>query len=122
MNIETTNNVTFFSKIKSRLFQFFPFLIAFIILFQELNFRNFLIANALFQFVIFLFIVCIPAYLTNRMSYVDIAWPFGLIMIGILSFIYGDGYSLRKILIATLYILAGLRMGIGALVFLKRDI
>jgi len=110
----------FFSKIKSRVFQFFLFLIAFIILFQELNFRNFLIANALFQFIIFLFIVCIPAYLTNRMSYVDIAWPLGLIAIGVLSFICGDGYLLRKILIATLYILAGLRMGIGALIFLKK--
>ncbi|MEL0184346.1 MAG: hypothetical protein VW884_07040, partial [Bacteroidota bacterium] len=41
-------------------------------------------------------------------------------MIGILSFIFGDGYLLRKILIATLYILAGLRMGIGALIFLKK--
>jgi steroid 5-alpha reductase family enzyme len=54
------------------------------------------------------------------MSYVDIAWPFGLVTIGILSFFYGDGYLLKKSIISMLYIIAGLRMGIGALILLKK--
>jgi steroid 5-alpha reductase family enzyme len=54
------------------------------------------------------------------MSYVDIAWPFGLVAIGIISFFYGDGYLLKKSIISMLYIIAGLRMGIGALILLKK--
>jgi len=54
------------------------------------------------------------------MSYVDIAWPFGLISIGIIVLFFGEGYLPRKIIVSSLYIIAGLRMGLGALVLLKK--
>ncbi|MDB9827659.1 DUF1295 domain-containing protein [Flavobacteriaceae bacterium] len=54
------------------------------------------------------------------MSYVDIAWPFGLISIGIITLFFGEGYLPRKIIISSLYLIAGLRMGLGALVLLKK--
>ena len=54
------------------------------------------------------------------MSYVDIAWPFGLISIGIITLFFGEGYLPRKIIISALYLIAGLRMGLGALVLLKK--
>jgi steroid 5-alpha reductase family enzyme len=54
------------------------------------------------------------------MSYVDIAWPFGLVSIGLLSFFYGEGHITRKIIISLIYIIAGLRMGVGALILLKK--
>jgi len=110
----------FLNKIKSRLFQIILFSLVFYIFFQIENFQNFLLINLISQIFIFLFIVCIPAYFTDRMSYVDIAWPFGLIAIGIISFFYGDGYLLKKSIISMLYIIAGLRMGIGALILLKK--
>ena len=110
----------FLNKIKSRLFQIILFSLVFYIFFQIENFQNFLLINLISQIFIFLFIVCIPAYFTDRMSYVDIAWPFGLVAIGIISFLYGDGSFLKKSMISTLYIIAGLRMGIGALILLKK--
>ena len=110
----------FLNKIKSRLFQITLFSLVFYIFFQIENFQNFLLINLISQIFIFLFIVCIPAYFTERMSYVDIAWPFGLIAIGIISFFYGNGYLLKKSIISMLYIIAGLRMGIGALILLKK--
>lgn len=110
----------FLNKIKSRLFQIILFSLVFYIFFQIENFQNFLLINLISQIFIFLFIVCIPSYFTDRMSYVDIAWPFGLIAIGIISFFYGNGYLLKKSIISMLYIIAGLRMGIGALILLKK--
>jgi steroid 5-alpha reductase family enzyme len=112
--------LNFLNKIKSRLFQIILFSLVFYIFFQIENFQKFLLINLISQIFIFLFIVCIPAYFTDRMSYVDIAWPFGLVTIGILSFFYGDGYLLKKSIISMLYIIAGLRMGIGALILLKK--
>lgn len=110
----------FLNKIKSRLFQIILFSLVFYIFFQIENFQNFLLINLISQIFIFLFIVCLPAYFTDRMSYVDIAWPFGLVAIGIISFFYGDGYLLKKSIISMLYIIAGLRMGIGALILFKK--
>ena len=112
--------LNFLNKIKSRLFQIILFSLVFYIFFQIENFQKFLLINLISQIFIFLFIVCIPAYFTDRMSYVDIAWPFGLVAIGIISFFYGDGYLLKKSIISMLYIIAGLRMGIGALILLKK--
>ena len=112
--------LNFLNKIKSRLFQIILFSLVFYIFFQIENFQKFLLINLISQIFIFLFIVCIPAYFTDRMSYVDIAWPFGLVTIGIISFFYGDGYLLKKSIISMLYIIAGLRMGIGALILLKK--
>jgi steroid 5-alpha reductase family enzyme len=112
--------LNFLNKIKSRLFQIILFSLVFYIFFQIENFQKFLLINLISQIFIFLFIVCIPAYFTDRMSYVDIAWPFGLVTIGMLSFFYGDGYLLKKSIISMLYIIAGLRMGIGALILLKK--
>ena len=110
----------FLNKIKSRLFQIILFSLVFYIFFQIENFHDFLLINLISQIFIFLFIVCLPAYFTDRMSYVDIAWPFGLVAIGIISFFCGDGYLLKKSIISMLYIIAGLRMGIGALILLKK--
>jgi len=78
------------------------------------------VINILTQFLLFLVVVNIPAYFTKRMSYVDIGWPWGLVAIGVLAFVLGDGYWLRKSIISGMYLLAGLRMGIFAVkLFLK---
>ena len=79
------------------------------------EFRNVGFFNTIGQVVLFTFVVCIPISRTGRMSYVDIAWPWGLVLLGIVSYIFSDGYWLRSLLISGMVILVGLRMGFGAL-------
>ena len=54
------------------------------------------------------------------MSYVDIGWPWGLVLIGVLVLVLGEGYWLRKYIVSGMYLFAGLRMGVGALILLKK--
>jgi steroid 5-alpha reductase family enzyme len=53
------------------------------------------------------------------MSFVDIAWPFGVALIGLQIALLGDGDFVRKICVAFVYMLIGLRMGVGALTMAK---
>jgi steroid 5-alpha reductase family enzyme len=95
--------------------QLLPFLLGWALLLASANFRAFGAVNGLLQLLLFTFVVCIPAWRTERMSYVDIGWPWGLVVIGVLTLSMGQGDSLRIAMVAGLYILVGGRMGIGAL-------
>lgn len=83
-------------------------------------FRPFALSNVAVQVVLFLVIAAIPAYRTGRMSYVDIAWPWGLVAIGLQTLALGDGYPPRTVVVASIYLLVGLRMGVPGLLFLLR--
>lgn len=78
-----------------------------------------LLINAAVQIALFLCVACIPYLLTDRMSYVDIAWPFGVAVIGILIILLGDGDFLRRVVVGGVYLMIGLRMGVGALTMAK---
>ena len=93
----------------------FPYLFGLMLVLSTQKFLNVGLVNALGQLILFTFVVCIPIWRTERMSYVDIGWPWGLVLLGIVSFIYSDGYWLRSALISSMVILVGLRMGLGAL-------
>ena len=108
------------SNIFRRSVGYLPFLLCFILLIQIKTFRSFSLWNGLIQVLLFLFIVCIPAYFTKRMSYIDIAWPWGLVLISLLMLIYGKGYWLRTYCVIGMYFFSGLRMGLGALILLKK--
>lgn len=71
--------------------------------------------NAMSQAILFTLIVCIPVWKTGRMSYVDIGWPWGLVLLGLITFIFSDGYWLRSFIVSVVVVLIGLRMGLGAL-------
>jgi len=71
--------------------------------------------NAVIQLALFIMVACIPFLKTGRMSYVDIAWPFGVALIGLQIILLGDGDSLRQWIVGGVYLLIGLRMGLGAL-------
>lgn len=76
------------------------------------------ICNIIIQCVVFILLANIPALLTGRMSYVDLAWPWGLVALGLpplLSPAPGQGWLDRRTLVSLAYTLAGLRMGLGAL-------
>lgn len=79
-----------------------------------------LVINGLVQLVLFALLACRPFLRTGRMSYVDIAWPFGVAMIGLQILLLGDGDVVRKTCVAAVYLLIGLRMGIGALTMARK--
>ena len=108
------------NKIFNRVLGYTPFIICFIILYLSETFNTISSINGLTQLILFIIVVSIPAFITKRMSYVDIGWPWGLVCIGFLVLINGEGYWVRKYIISAMYIIAGLRMGIGAIILLKK--
>lgn len=95
------------------------FITGWVLLFFTHSFAEIGLINGLLQLLLFTFVVCIPAWKTGRMSYVDIGWPWGLVLIGILTWIYSDGNAIRVAVVSVAYIFAGARMGLGALKLLK---
>ena len=94
---------------------FIPFIACWILLFNSNNFQSVALINGIGQLVLFLFVVCIPIWKTGRMSYVDIGWPWGVALIGLITYCQLNTITLSKTLVITAYILIGSRMGLGAL-------
>jgi len=92
-----------------------PFVAGWLLLLVTEQFFFLSLVNGVAQLVLFAFVVCLPTWRTGRMSYVDIGWPWGLTVIGILTWIYGEGDSLRVAIVSIAYIFAGSRMGLGAI-------
>lgn len=80
---------------------------------------NLLLVNALVQACLFTAVACIPFMRTGRMSYVDIAWPFGVALIGAQIIVFGEADLMRRIVVGGIYLFIGLRMGVAALVLGK---
>lgn len=95
-------------------------LTSFAIILISTTFETIGLINAFAQFILFLIVACIPGWKTGRLSYVDIAWPWGLAVIGAMSIAFAQGYPIRKLVIGIMYLLIGSRMGLGALVLLKK--
>ncbi len=109
LKIETLRN-------KLRYFRpLFPYMIGLLLVVSTAEFTNVSLFNFFAQTVLFIFVVCIPIWRTQRMSYVDIGWPWGLVLLGITSFFFSEGYWLRSLLVSGMVGLVGLRMGLGAL-------
>jgi len=94
---------------------FIPFIACWILLFNSSNFQSIALINGIAQLVLFLFVVCIPIWRTGRMSYVDIGWPWGVALIGLITYCQINTITLSQTLVITAYILIGSRMGLGAL-------
>ena len=94
---------------------FIPFIACWILLFNSNNFQSIALINGIGQLVLFLFVVCIPIWKTGRMSYVDIGWPWGVALIGLITYCQINAITLSKTLVITAYTLIGSRMGLGAL-------
>lgn len=93
----------------------FPFIIGWILLLITPSLSTLAAINGVAQLILFGMVVCWPIWKTGRLSYVDIGWPWGLVVIGILTLLFSEGYHWRVWIISGIYIFIGLRMGLGAL-------
>lgn len=91
------------------------FVIGFLILVFSQSFQQLSLINFATQMVLFGLVVCWPIWKTGRMSYVDIGWPWGLFCIGVISLLLGEGDPWRVKIVGGIYIIIGMRMGMGAL-------
>lgn len=80
--------------------------------------RQFVVVNLAIQLGLFVVGACLPAYRTGFMSYVDVAWPWGLAALGVQILVFGDPGSPAVLATAGIYLLMGLRMGIWAMRFM----
>jgi steroid 5-alpha reductase family enzyme len=92
-----------------------PFLLGWLILLLTTGLSELGLVNGITQLILFALVVCLPIWKTGRMSYVDIGWPWGLVVLGTLTCLFSDGYGPRVMLVSAVYIFIGLRMGLGAL-------
>jgi len=92
-----------------------PFLAGWALLLISANFSHISLINGFAQLILFALVVCWPAWKTGRLSYVDIGWPLGLVVIGIVNLCLNDGYWVRNLGVSLVYLFVGLRMGGGAL-------
>ncbi len=108
------------SKFLHRLIGYLPYFICFGMLLLSDTFQQLTIINGTVQMSLFILVVCIPAYRTKRMSYVDIGWPWGLVCIGLVTILFGEGFLWRKLIIGSMYMIAGLRMGVFAVIMWRK--
>lgn len=99
-----------------------PFIIGWMILLSTAQLSELSLVNGIAQLLLFALVVCWPIWKTGRMSYVDIGWPWGLVLLGTLTYVFSDGYQPRVLLISGIYIFVGLRMGMGALSMWKQGL
>lgn len=92
-----------------------PLALGCLVLLLSDSLRETSLINATLQCILFALVVCLPAWLTGRMSYVDIGWPWGLVVIGVVVYFYGKGDAVRVTLVSIAYVFAGGRMGVAAL-------
>lgn len=105
-------------KFLSRALGYLPFIACFLILYFHPIFSNFALRNLIIQMILFLLLACIPAYFTSKMYFVDIAWPWGLVAIGIQVLAYGND-SMSHYFIGGMFLIAGLRMGLMGIMLLR---
>ena len=92
-----------------------PFFAGVVVLFMQPDMVQVGWINGVGQLVLFSLVVCIPAWRTGRLSYVDIAWPLGLALVGAVTLLFAPGVGWRKAIVGLVYLFMGLRMGLGAL-------
>ena len=102
------------------------YLVPLYVLLTSNKYRDMTIVNGILQLLLFIFIAHIPGYKTGRLSYVDVAWPLGVLTIGLVTLAMGTGWFPRKVAVSAVYIFIGGRMGLGALTlwskgFLNRE-
>lgn len=100
--------------VKSRILWCTSFAICWATLLLAAATRGFAFANLLVQLAIFLPFANLPAWRNNRLSYVDFAWPAGLVAIGVQLVLFAEARTMPALALAGIYVLVGLRMAVWA--------
>ena len=81
------------------------------------------IANARAQVILFVVLCQIPCFFTGHMWYVDIAWPGGLVLIALYTYVYSAGHSdeIRRAIVCGVMFMHGARMFFGAIICFGKD-
>jgi len=72
--------------------------------------RTFALWNVAVQLAIFVPSACVPAWRTNRMSYVDFAWPAGVLALGLETFVFAAAPTPLTVTAAAMFTLSGGRL------------
>ena len=103
------------------LFHIASFVVPVLILLSPNPLLDFFFRHSAIQFVFFTFTAVIPCIGTGRMYFVDFAWPWGLTIIGVYTYMYNlttssseSSFNLRKTIVCLCYVIHGTRMGMGA--------
>ena len=99
-----------------------PFVAGWILLFFTTDLGLMALVNGVLQLLLFTFVVCIPAWKTGRLSYVDIGWPMGLAVIGAVTLLLAEGNTIRSLIVGCAYLFMGLRMGLAALKMWRKGV
>ena len=97
-----------------------PYVVGWIMIVTAAPLTGLAITNGVAQILLFVPVVLIPAWRTERMSFVDIGWPLGLAVIGGIVLAFADGDPTRVTLVGVAYLFMGLRMGLMAIVMWRR--
>jgi len=81
---------------------------------------GFFLINSFVQMMWFNVVAIIPCVLTEKMMWVDIAWPWGVFFLGAQALFFSTSASPRRFIICAIYIIIGLRMGAGALMLIPK--
>lgn len=79
------------------------------------TYSGLMLNHCFWQLLLFIPVCQIPAYLTGKMTYVDIAWPGGVTLLSIYAYNTATGYTPRVTLWVFVYFMIGFRMFAGAL-------
>ena len=75
----------------------YPFVLGWGLILSTETFSRLGLINGVGQLLLFAAVVCLPIWLTGRMSYVDIGWPWGLVLLAYISYpiamVIGCGHS-----------------------------
>jgi steroid 5-alpha reductase family enzyme len=92
-----------------------PFVLGWALILSSESLSALGLINGLAQLLLFGLVVCLPTWRTGRMSYVDIGWPWGLVLLALLALVFSESSQMRLMVFSALLAGVGLRMGLGAL-------
>ena len=92
-----------------------PFFAGWVLLLCTDTLSSIALVNGVAQLVLFALVVNLPIWRTGRMSYVDIGWPLGVSVIGVITLLLSTGSWPRVAVVSGVYLFVGLRMGLGAI-------
>lgn len=88
--------------------------IPFVLLVQLEELQQFVLWNGAMQLGLFVLLVQLPLLFSGNMIYVDLGWPWGLVILAVNGLCMGTGYSWRRYTVCICLLLHCSRLALGA--------